>query len=196
MKKNIKVILLATILFILSGCMSTPSTPNNYYTLQYVNTSKPAAQKYKEILKIDFPHAPSNLMGKRIIYAANPYESAYYIKNRWAEPLPAMLQDWIIQSIEDAGLYKAVVRSSSRVATDLILESDIVSFEHRLETKSVVVSIRLNLIKNDNNKIVKSKLFSYEESVENADASSAVKAFNEALKLFKKDVVLWLENNQ
>lgn len=189
-----KIILAATVLIALSGCMGTPSAPNNYYTLQYENTKIETKQTCKEILKVDFPHAPSTLMGKRIIYVANPYESAYYVKNRWAEPLPAMLQDWIIHSIEDAGLYKAVVRSSSRVATDLVLESDIVSFEHRLESKSVVVSIRLNLIKNDNNKIIKSKLFSYEKSVESTNASNAVKAFNEALKVFKKDVVLWLEN--
>lgn len=194
MNKMTNILFLAGLLFVFNGCMSTPSAPNNYYTLQYENTKTTINQKAKEILKVDFPHAPSNLIGKRIVYASNPYKSAYYVRNRWAEPLPAMLQNWIIQSIEDAGLYKAVVRSSSRVASDLVLESDIVSFEHRLKSSSVVVSVRLNLINNGNNKILKSKTFSYEKSVESANASSAVKAFNGALKEFKKDVVLWLEN--
>lgn len=193
MNKIIKLTLLTTILFLLNGCMSTPTAPNNYYTLQYVNTQKTDIQKQENIIKVDFPHAPSNLMGKRIIYTSNSYKSAYYVKNRWAQPLPSMMQDWIIRSIEDAGLYKAVVRSSSRVTTNLVLESDIVSFEHRLESESVVVTIRMNLIKSGTNKIVKTKLFSYEESVESANASSAVKAFNEALKVFRSDLVLWLE---
>lgn len=193
MKKRTNLLLLVIASFIFSGCMSEPSAPNNYYTLSYVKDSKKEVHSSSDILKVDMPHAPLNLIGKRIVYAKNPYESAHYVKNRWDQPLPAMLQDWIIRSVENAKLYKAVVRSTSRVRTDLILESDIVSFEHRLDSKSVVISIRMNLIDSKTNKIIKSKLFSYEQSVAHADANSAVIAFNKALKLFDNDMSRWLE---
>lgn len=192
MKRSNTVVVLSFLTLLLGGCLSTPSEPTNFYSLRYLSTPKMTPKHSDEIIKVDFPHAASTLMGKRIMYAKNRYETAYYIKNQWAEPLPSMLQDWMIQSIEDTEKFKGVVRSTSRVKSSFLLESDIVTFEHRLDSKSVTVSLHVNLIDSQNNAVIKSKTFIYDEAVEKPDAPSAVKAFNRALESFKTELSEWI----
>lgn len=190
-----KPILLVIMLIITSGC--TPSVnqvePYNYYTLQYQHSANKAAKPLYDFVKIDLPHTSSKRMTENIVYSEKPYQKNSYSQNKWKEPLPVMFQEWLVQSIDEMNLFKGVLRVASRANVPLMLETDIVKFEHVLYKNEVDISLRVILIQYNKRHILQQKLFNYRIKVAQPSAESAVIAFNNALIEFDRDLYQWLK---
>ncbi len=188
--------LLALTVFLTVGC--TPSVnkadPLKYYTLHFQSTAVKADKAIYDFVKVDLPHISTKHMTESIIYSKKPFQKNSYSQSHWKEPLPIMLQEWMAQSINNSKLFKGVIRVASRANVPLMLETDIIKFEHIVYKDRVNVSLRVILIQYKQRKIIKHKLFNYQVKVEDASAEGAVLSFNEALKQFNQDLYLWLKN--
>ncbi len=198
-KKTLKRKILHSYLFILAllftaGC--TPSinkvAPLKYYTLHFQNNDHKVDKAIYDFVKVDLPHISTKHMTESIIYSKQPFQKNSYSQSRWKEPLPVMLQEWMVQSINNTKLFKGVIRVASRANVPLMLETDIVKFEHIIFKNEVDISLRVILIEYKQRKIIKHKLFNYHLKVKEASAESAILSFNEALKQFDQDLFLWL----
>lgn len=189
------------ILVLLIGC--TPPIKNNtsinYYTLQshsFENGSEYQANNpIYGFVKVDLPHISTKHMTESIVYSDKPFEKNTYSQSEWKEPLPILFQEWMVQSIDEMNLFKGVMRLASRANVHLVLETDIVKFEHIVYKNEVNVALKVILIKYNKREILKQKLFKYRQKVENASAHAAVISFNEVLKQFDKDLYIWLSHN-
>ncbi len=186
---------------LISTIACTPSInqvkPQTFYSLPFqidhnIPTSHTKVTNY-DFIKIDLPHISSNSMQQNIIYANQPFEKNSYSQSKWKESLASMIQQWLVQSIDQTGLFKGVIRVNSRARVPLILETDVVEFEHHTYDNSVHVSFRIILIENRTRKIVKQKLFNYQVIVTENSAHGAVVAFNSVLKQFNHELYLWLQ---
>ncbi|MCU7836317.1 MAG: membrane integrity-associated transporter subunit PqiC [gamma proteobacterium symbiont of Taylorina sp.] len=198
MRKKIPFIILCCMTIYLAGCLPAVNhVPSyEYYTLSFQNGDNPLLLKNNKpaygFVKVDLPHISSKHMTKAIIYSENSLQKNAYSQSEWKEPLPIMLQEWMVQSIEQTGLFEGVIRTASRANVPLLLETDIVKFEHVLYENMIHMALRVILIRYDKRKIIKQKLFSYKIPVEKVSASGAVRAFNRALIQFNSDLYQWL----
>jgi len=194
MNKRIKQAGIFFLILLMLGC--TPSVkqtqPHHYYTLQYQQSQNKADKPVYGFVKVDLPHISSKHMTENITYAPQPFEKNSYSQSKWKEPLTIIFQEWLVQSIADMNLFKGVIRVSSRANVSLMLETDIVKFEHLLYSNEVNVVLRVILIQYNQRKIIKEKLFNYRIKVTQASAKSAVISFNHALKQFDKELYQWL----
>jgi len=195
---------LLSILFIsiyLSGCLpSVNQVPSlEYYSLSYQADNNSLSAKNNSpvygFVKVDLPHISSKHMTEAIIYSENSLQKNAYSQSEWKEPLPIMLQEWMVQSIEQTGLFQGVIRTASRANVPLMLETDIVRFEHILYENQIQMTLRVILIQYDKRQILKQKLFSYKVPVEKASAGGAVQSFNKALTQFNLDLYHWLNQS-
>ncbi|MCP3851996.1 MAG: hypothetical protein GY694_17430 [Gammaproteobacteria bacterium] len=192
---QLSLILLLIGLFLISAC--TPSIkkidPHKYYTLYFQDSENKAATPIYDFVKVDLPHAPTNHMTTSILYSENLFQRNSYSQSKWKEPLPTMLQEWLVQSINNMNLFSGVIRVASRANVPLMLETDIVKFEHATYNNEVNVSLRVILIQYAKRKVIKQRLFNYKIKVDQASAESAVHAFNIALQQFNNELYLWLK---
>ncbi len=187
---------LSLLLLLLLSTACTPPVqqvkPYTYYTLDLQRFTNKAGTTAYDYVKIDLPHISSKHLSENIIYTSKPFEQNSYLQSKWKEPLTIMLQKWLVQSIDDMKLFKGVIRAASRAKVALILESDIVRFEHVLYRNEVDITIRVILIDYKLRNIIKQKRFNYKVKVAQASAKSAVESFNQALEQFNVELYKWL----
>jgi len=190
------IILIVISIFSLTGCASNPNNqPIKHYSLPYIENSKQLQNPHYPYLKIDIPNFSSQHNTEAIVYTSNQFELDRYSLSEWKEPLPILLQEWLLQSLQSSGLFSGVMRITSRAKVSLILESDIIKFQHNLKKQSVEVVLRLTLLDYPSRKIIKYKVFKYQQAVPTAIAKAAVNSFNQILLNLDQDIYSWLYNN-
>jgi len=93
-------------------------------------------------------------------------------------------------------LFIGVIRVASRANVPLMLETDIVKFEHLTYKNTIDVSLRVILMQYKQRKIIKQKLFNYQIKVHSSSAETAVSSFNTALIKFDQDLFEWLKHSK
>jgi ABC-type uncharacterized transport system auxiliary subunit len=181
------------ILLFIIGCASNSNNKTiQGYALQFVSNEHPILKVDYDFIKVDIPNFSSKHNTESIIYTNNAFELDRYSQSEWIDPLPLLLQEWFLQSFENSHLFKGVMRATSRAKVSLFLESDIIKFQHNVKNNVVEVSLRLTLLDYKSRKIVKHKIFNYQQSVAHSSAKDAVIAFNEVLIQLDKDIYSWL----
>lgn len=182
-------------LILLSGCASNSQPVIDFYTIEFRPPENVRVTSTRfGFVKVDQPHLSTKHTTEAIIYSDRPYQQDIYIRSQWKEPLPVQLQEWLVQSLDYMGLFKGVMRVSSRAKVPLLLESDIVSFEHLVYRNEIHVSIHMTLLEYGSRKIIKHRVFEYRKPVPEAAAGPAVVAFNQTLEQFYYDLFQWLQD--
>jgi len=179
--------------FVLNACISKVN-PLTIYTLkapssiQHIKNSK-----YRNSsLTVAYPKAIDNSESNHIFYQRGN-QSGYYLYSEWSQPLNRLLLMTILETMEKSGLFKVVVDYSSTSQTDYLLETTIYSFIHNVNNgvSSAIVDLRINLIKQSSDKLIKSRHFIYHIPCE-ANAKGFVKAAQEAVNRLSRDLPHWL----
>lgn|GEM_PF-2276818 len=190
MNKKILLLLFSSLII---GCSSSPNNnPSQYFSLPHIQTIPPVNKVHYPFVKVDLPNFSSKHNTEAIFYTGQKYELARYSQSEWKEPLPTLLQEWLLQSLEHSNLFAGVMRATSRAKVPLFLESDIIKFQHNIKVHEVEVSIRLTLLDYNTRKILKHKIFHYQKTVSEVSAKGAVHSFNQILKQLEADIVAWL----
>ncbi len=151
--------------------------------------------KTDKILKISGFKAPLNLLGSKIWYKRNSFATNSYLYSSWSEDFSSMIEHDIANRLYKSGLFKSVFEKYSKARADLSLEGEIINVLQDVRKNGATVSfeIRLYLIDLKSSKLIASKDFSYRKKCESIDAVGAVKAYNQIIKIFNKEVILWLK---
>ena len=99
-----------------------------------------------------------------------------------------------MQTLEQSGLFKAVIAYTSTATEEYRLESTIFDFSHHVRGTAsyAIVSIQFSLIDASHATLVKTKRFSYKVATKTTNAKGYVNATNVAMRNLDKALVNWL----
>jgi len=180
-------------ILIFSGCSFKELKPITLYNLGEPIGIK-SLQKYpNKTIKISYPISANEALGYKIKYIKNG-QIGYYLNSQWSEDLGTLLQGFVLNALNKAKVFKAALPYNSIVLEDYRLELIIEKFYNLVQNNNsyAVVEIRVNLIELDNNKVVKSKLFSYKIKANEVNAKGYIFALKKALNNFANDLVGWI----
>jgi cholesterol transport system auxiliary component len=119
------------------------STPLNDYDLAAVPVSTPP-QPRSAVISIDYPTAAPLIDSNRVVIRRPDTDVAYLAGAQWSDQLPRLVQRRIVQSFENAHLFKAVAETGT--ASDYILAMDIRRFEIDGSNNEAQVEIAVRLL--------------------------------------------------
>lgn len=184
---------------LLSACVTESIAPADIYTILPARQgNKATAQKpanSQVIIKLAPMRAGRTFTSTDILYTEADFEINSYVYSRWNDTPTRLLQTLFQVSIEQSGLFKAVIPSLSISKADLLLESTLLDFSHHVKAdgrSEGVIRIHFYVIDNSTKKVIATREFSSTVTALTLDAQGAVKALNQAAKIVAEDLVAWL----
>lgn len=154
--------LLGILMILLAGCLGPINTPDmTTYTLE--NIVKPQGQRPKtqRILLVTMPQAAAGFDSRRIAYVERPGVLAYYSKHQWIAPLPQLLLPLMVQSVENTGVFLAVVGSPYTGLSDYQLDSQlqylVQRFDKQQHRSTIDAALSVRLLSRQGSRVVASK---------------------------------------
>jgi len=179
-------------LFILSGCSSNNKAVHiKEHTIQ----SKPIpSQKIENLKNLSIKIRPlmtNEIYNTNHMWYQQGSEFTYFAYNQWAIPPIDMIRQQVQSSLIARDTFRGVLTASTKAKTDLTLEIEIVEFYQVFNANEshAVMEIKVNLISNDNNKLLKTKVFYFNKNCQTNDPNGGVKAFEELFVIFSNELV-------
>ena len=182
----------AIAVWLLVGC-GTTLEPMKYYTLSATVPSKHSI-KYQKTLQVSMPRFLRRQNSTKIYYSYSLNETNAYLNSSWSDNLSKMLYATVYEYIDSLGIYKNVVGYDSSVYGDMSLDMTVYDISHHIQNHSskAILDIKVSLIDNQTQHIIKSKRFRYEQSTKNVNAKGFVDAENVLIDRFLRDLVRFL----
>lgn len=120
----------------LSGCnavtaVSRASDPLDAYTLSPLAPVTPRGAGQGHIV-VELPSTGGELSSDRILIKVSPLQAQYLPEARWAEPVPAMVQTLLVNSLLNQGRFRLVSRVGAGLQPDHTLMTEIQAFQAEL----------------------------------------------------------------
>jgi len=177
----------------LLGCTQAPVL--KIYSLDVPKVQKVAHSSYKQkVVKVSFPQSLREQMSQKMNFSYSHNDYGTYMNSEWSNHMSKLLQGTVIDILDSAKLFKAVLPDTTTLKVNYRLESNIFAFEHQVrdEASHSIISIQFTLIDANTGKLVKSKRFTYKETTPSTDAQGYASATNSAMAKLSKDLVGWL----
>jgi cholesterol transport system auxiliary component len=183
-------------ILLLAGCgggLLAPSGPAPaLYTLaapERIETNAPQASWQ---LLVDAPNAPLDLDSARIAIAPSTSRIDYYADVVWADRVPAMLQQLLVESFDRSGRIAAVQRQNGGLHGDFTLAPDIGDFEVDASSNPQAhIRITARLVRMRDRTIVASRSFDAAAPVGGSGIDPVVAAFDSVLSELLPQIVDW-----
>jgi cholesterol transport system auxiliary component len=177
---------LASVL-LLAGCtgFSAPQVASeNIYVLEALRVTKPANVKRNLVLAISEPQARPGFDTSQMVYVQQPHELNYFVASRWADTPAHMLEPLLVQAMEQAGSFRAVVQAPGAVPADVRLDIELIRLQHDFVTRPsrVQLTLRAQLIDVRSQRILAVKQFDESENAASDNAYGGVTAANRVLQ--------------
>ena len=185
---------LTTIIFaiLINSCAKPPLKSYMFSTPKVAKQSPIFKDK---IVKVDYPKSVEDGSNVNIYYFNDSnLTRSYYKYHQWSLPLNRLVMAHIIETLIKSHLFKNVIDYSSKASSNYLLETTIYKFSQEIKDKCSYadISINLRLIDSRDGSLIKSRYFNYKIKTDSIDAPSFVKASNEAMKRFSRDLIKWL----
>lgn len=140
------------------------------------------------------PTAVQALDTNRILVRPGADQISYFKGASWSDRLPRLVQTRTIETLQNAGVAKAVLGTSDRASGEYMLAMEIRAFEIAVSNTSASadVDIFAKLISATSSKVVASKGFSAKVAAESDTPKAGVAALNEALTQVLQDTASWV----
>jgi cholesterol transport system auxiliary component len=154
-------IMMSTLL--LTHC-SLISPIKNENGVQYQLTTIPKVnlqKKHPLTLLISLPETTPIYDTPQIAYSTQPYQIAYFVKNRWAEKPIYMLQQLMIQTLHNTHFYRAVISSPFLGHYDYLLKTQLLELKQDFTENPSILRICLSaqMIENDTGRVLGERQF-------------------------------------
>jgi len=190
-----KIFIFITVAVFITGCsLKDVSKPIARYDV-YSATKAKSKTRSDKVLRVARFRTPANLFSKKIWYQREDMKTNSYLYSTWSLDFSTMIEQQVANTLYASKLFKSVLSDYSKAKVDLVLEGEIVKAVQRVGTNGaeVVFEVRLYLINYKTSKLIGSKDFLYTKKCESVDAQGAIKAYGKIMKIFNKEVILWLE---
>jgi ABC-type uncharacterized transport system auxiliary subunit len=138
---------LLPVLLLLAGCfrLSQPAPQIREYRLDY---APPPATGSTLAVTLRVPPLGVAAVYDRepIVYREGTYSTGAYFSNRWSANPGQMVADLLARDLADSGLYRAVQRAPSVLASNYQLNGEIEEIEERLTTNSCTAHLRVRVV--------------------------------------------------
>jgi cholesterol transport system auxiliary component len=153
------------------------------YVLDARPAQKPARALQDVALAVSVPRARAGYDTAQMAFVRAPYELEYFAKSRWADTPPRMLAPLLVQALEQAGGFRAVVRAPNAVPADLRLDTELVRLQQNFATRppQVELALRAQLVDVRSRRVLATAEFEEIEPTPREDAYGGVIAANRAL---------------
>lgn len=169
----------------LAGCSFAPSAPPpTTYVLDAVSaTTARRAQPSGKVLLVGTPQARPGFDSAGIAYSLKPLALAYYSKSQWADTPARMLEPLLVRSLEQTGVFKAVLAPPTPALGEYRLETDIIQLVQEFYQKpsQVRLTVRAKLFDLNSGHVLGTQLFEAIIPAASEDALGGVRAANRAL---------------
>ncbi len=189
----------AAMLLTFSACsvlkpVNSPAT--SYYSLDSVNPTPPspfARQRFRPTLIINPPSAAAGFGSSRIIYLRQAHKIEYFAHSEWVESPARMLAPLLVASLQNSGVFRAVVLTPSAVAADWRLNTEIVRLQHEFMGASsrVRFTLRAHLIDEKTRRIIAIREFDVSTAAPSNDPYGGVSAANGSVASVLRDLTLF-----
>jgi cholesterol transport system auxiliary component len=136
------------------------------------------------VLAVNTPSARPGFDTPQIAYVRQAHKLDYYARNRWADTPSRMLAPLLAQALEQAGRFRAVVRTTNPIPADLRLDTELIRLQHDFTTQPsrVELTLRAQLYDLKAKQVLAVREFGATESAASEDAYGGVIAANRALE--------------
>jgi len=167
----------------LSACaVLEPRPANDLYVLKAESpATQPSALPMN--LRIDEPEVAAGLNTPRIAVLDTPNHLTYYSGAAWAQPLPQIVQGFLVDALQQSHGFASVSSDKEGVTADVILLTDIQDFEVENSAASPTVRLRLTakLVDAVSHQVIAGFTVEKTAAAEANHMEAIVKAFNQAL---------------
>jgi cholesterol transport system auxiliary component len=172
---------------LLAGCvgMQPPQAEApTIYVLEARPAERPARPLRDVVLAVSVPRARAGYDTAQMAYVREPFELEYFTKSRWADTPSRMLTPLLVQTLEQAGGFRAVVQAPSAVPADLRLDTELIRLRQNFGTRppQVELALRAQLVDLRSRRVLATAEFEEIEIVPREDAYGGVIAANRALQ--------------
>lgn len=193
-------VLMSFVLMLPAGCgalssLSKASAELDAYTLSPARGSGTPAGGRGHLI-VELPSSAGALATDRILIKPLPFQAQYLPDGRWTEPAPALLQTLMVASFQNLGGFRLVGRTANGLNPDYTLMTEIQDFQAEPAGQDqslylVRIGVLATLIRESDRSIVASRRFTATETVGSDDTQSLVGAFDRALQIVLKEIVIW-----
>lgn len=199
-----KGLLIAALACCLAACGSLPTgqtaTARQTWLLHgdsVSSTSAAADTRPCLSLRVSIPASAPGFGTTRMAYMSQPSRLNYFAFNEWIDTPARMVAAMMESRLEASGLLGAVMTGSSDVRADVRLDSEIKNLlqDFNGTDSSVSLMIKVRLIDVSSRSLLKSKIFSYSETADNASPEAGVAAANRAAARFLADLTVFVADS-
>ncbi|MFA6630306.1 MAG: ABC-type transport auxiliary lipoprotein family protein [Sulfuricurvum sp.] len=184
------------VLLLYSGCSTVTPSISEYTILPSpVLANASAESSSSRTLRIASIKTLPSLASKNLYYFYEKGESGHYLYSRWSDTPSVLLERSLSSVLQEKNMFKAFFPSSSSAQSDLILESDLNAFYHRLNdngTSQGYLDITYRLIDSTTKKTIGSKHFTIITPAPTNNAKGAVEALTRATETVSDQCAQWL----
>lgn len=188
----------------LAGCSILPkSEPIDTYRLPDMQRQTAAAHARSDTnqvhalsattLRINRPLAAGVLAGQQMAVVPTPTQVSVYKGARWAEPLPVLVRNRILDAFLQDGRVPSLSNDERGIRADFELDSDLRAFqsEYQGAQPEAVVRLDVRLVQSDTQRIVASQRFEMREAVAGKQVPEVVQALGRASDGLARQLVSW-----
>lgn len=178
-----------------SWILPAPAKKVTYYRLaasKCENASVTSASS-KLTLLLRPAYVSGLLAGRKLLFSANPGTLAAYQFAAWADPLSEKIPQLLLQQFECNADFSSVTLRSSLTHADLLLNLELLEFQHDVSDSNnhVLVGLRCELIDLKVRQQLGAKVFNRRLAAPSRDADGALVAFNQAMGELVNDIRDW-----
>jgi cholesterol transport system auxiliary component len=133
----------------------------------------------------------------QMAYTDHPYQVGYYVKSRWAETPPQMLQALMILTLEKTHSFHSVGSPTSIAKYDYILNTQLLELQqdYTRSPHAVILKLRAQIVNAKTNNIIAAKDFSITEPLHQDNPYAGVIATNKAAALLLKQLTIFVQGS-
>lgn len=196
--KQVFIIGILSVMLFVAGCATQPAPPVTEYALApALDTARPAKVNRPFAIKVAPIEASRIYQTSDFYYVDAGYQHNPYAYSRWVDAPVRMLQLVLQDRLEQSGLFKAVLPSSSMLPAELRLEITLYDFSHHLGEAGAsegVVRLQVYLVDIKKGRLLASQQFAARVPATGKSAAGGVSAINAAVSDILSRLIDWLDS--
>lgn len=188
----------ALLMMTVTGCLSPRGSSEEVHIYQLSLDGWPAETRPGKldgpVLLVSQPQAEPGFETQRMVYVKRPYELEYYAVNQWADAPVRMFTPLMVQVLNQAGAWRAVIPLPSSIHGDYRLDTHgfLIQQEFLQQPSRVRVMVRTQLVDLKESTVLSTRAFEVVENATSENPYGGVQAANRAVAGLLDQIGSWL----